>query len=144
MHKDQEKYRKAKWYQQNKEKVINAATRWNFANRTKINARKYKRYRNDVNFKIADILRSRVAKFLKNGSAFDALGCTLDQFKNYLESKFQPGMTWDNWSKTGWHIDHIRPLSSFDLTDPVQFAAATHYSNLQPLWAKDNLAKGAK
>lgn len=65
-------------------------------------------------------------------------------FKVYLESLFQPGMVWENYGNDGWHIDHVRPLSSFDLLDPVQFSQACHYTNLQPLWAKDNLSKGNK
>jgi hypothetical protein len=48
-------------------------------------------------------------------------------------------MSWDNWSLKGWHIDHIRPISSFDLSDPAQQKECFHYSNLQPLWAIDNL-----
>jgi hypothetical protein len=62
--------------------------------------------------------------------------------KLYLESKFQPGMSWDNWGRTGWHIDHIKPLALFNLSDRKQFLEACHYTNLQPLWAKDNLSKG--
>ena len=80
----------------------------------------------------------------KNGSAVKDLGCSIDELKTYLESKFQLGMTWDNWSKDGWHIDHIKPLSSFDLTDKKQLLEACHYTNLQPLWATDNLSKGDK
>jgi hypothetical protein len=53
-------------------------------------------------------------------------------------------MTWDNWAKHGWHIDHIRPLVSFDLTDESQLKEAMHYTNLQPLWAEDNHRKHAK
>ena len=64
--------------------------------------------------------------------------------ENNLESKFQSGMTWDNWALDGWHIDHIKPLASFDLTDRNQLLEACNYTNLQPLWAKDNLSKGAK
>ena len=53
-------------------------------------------------------------------------------------------MTWDNWTTDGWHIDHIKPLSSFDLTDRKQLLEVCHYTNLQPLWAKDNLIKSDK
>lgn len=59
----------------------------------------------------------------------------------HLESKFRPGMTWENRGKKGWHIDHIKPLSAFDLTDPGQVSDACHYTNLQPLWWKENLDK---
>ena len=67
-----------------------------------------------------------------------------DQRKIRNESLFQSGMTWENHGKYGWHIDHIRPCSSFDLTDPEQQKLCCHYTNLQPLWAKDNLSKGYK
>jgi len=95
--------------------------------------------------KLKDRLRSRIRNCVKSerksGSAIRDLGCTIEELKLYLESKFQPGMTWDNWSRCGWHIDHVVPLASFDLTDPEQFKQACHYTNLQPLWAKDNLSK---
>jgi hypothetical protein len=58
-----------------------------------------------------------------------------------MESKFQPGMTWDNRGKE-WHIDHIIPLATFNLQDRRQFLVACHYTNLQPLWARDNMVKG--
>lgn len=51
-------------------------------------------------------------------------------------------MSWDNYGK--WELDHIQPLAKFDLTDPLQFAAAAHFSNYQPLWAKENASKGAR
>lgn len=97
--------------------------------------------------RIAAGLRNRLALALhresKAGSAVGDLGCTVAEFKTYLESKFQLGMTWKNWSRGGWHLDHIKPLSQFDLTDRQQFLQACHYSNLQPLWAVENLRKGA-
>jgi hypothetical protein len=65
----------------------------------------------------------------------------LEQLKQHLESKFQTGMTWDNWTIDGWHIDHIKPLASFDLTNRKQLFEDCNYTNLQPLWAIDNILK---
>ena len=81
---------------------------------------------------------------LKGGSAVRDLGCSIEYLRGYLAGQFEPGMTWDNWTTNGWHIDHIQPLASFDLTDPEQFRQAAHYTNLQPLWAADNFSKGAR
>jgi hypothetical protein len=93
-------------------------------------------------------LRARLRTALKcghkAGSAVLDLGCSIEELKKHLESQFVPGMTWDNWGHHGWHIDHIVPLDAFDLTDHNQLAAACHYTNLRPLWAKANLAKGSK
>lgn len=61
---------------------------------------------------------------------------------SHLESLFKPGMSWENHGE--WHIDHILPLASFDLTDEQQAAKACHYTNLQPLWASENMSKGAR
>lgn len=103
------------------------------------------RYKTDPKYKLSCLLRGRLKSVLrgesKAGSAVRDLGCTIEVLKIYLESKFQPGMTWENWSRDGWHIDHIIPLASFDLTDRERFLKACHYTNLQPLWAKQNLKK---
>jgi hypothetical protein len=80
----------------------------------------------------------------KSKSTLELLGCNLDQLKQYIETLFKPGMTWGNHSKFGWHLDHIIPCSSFDLTDVEQQKKCFHYTNLQPLWAKDNIKKGSK
>lgn len=104
------------------------------------------RFATNINFKLSHCLRRRNNNAIKNnqksGSAVKDLGCTIAELKFHLESKFHPGMTWDNWGNNGWHIDHIVPLSSFDLTDREQFLKACHYSNTQPLWAIDNMKKG--
>lgn len=72
------------------------------------------------------------------------LGCDWIDFIAHIEAKFQPGMTWNNHGRSGWHFDHIRPLSSFDLTDPRQLSEGCHFTNVQPLWAADNVRKGGK
>ena len=135
---------KKEWYQSNKDiiKVKNKLKDKNeFLSKRRIYERKKRK--NDIQFKLSRALRNRlyIIKKQKVGSAVKDLGCTIDELKTYLESKFQSGMTWDNWTSDGWHIDHIKPLSSFDLTNREQFLEACHYTNLQPLWAKDNLLK---
>ena len=102
----------------------------------------------DPNRRIAEALRSRLRQAINGGyragSSVQDLGCSIPELKAHLEARFQPGMTWDNWTVDGWHIDHIKPLDSFDLTDRQQFLQACHYTNLQPLWAEQNLSKGAR
>lgn len=97
----------------------------------------------DIQFKLKNNLRRRLRNALKGdykkGSAVELLGCSVVEFKQYLESKFQVGMSWENYGK--WHIDHIIPLSSVDLTDFECLRRVCHYSNLQPLWAIDNIRK---
>ena len=108
------------------------------------------RIKTDMGFKLRIRLRSRLADTLrakllnKDFSAFSLLGTSIEDFMLYLSSKFEPGMTWENWGKYTWHIDHIKPLASFDLTNPQELKLAFHYTNLQPLWAKENLSKGSK
>jgi hypothetical protein len=104
------------------------------------------RYKSDLNFRLASIIRRRINKIVRRdvrpSSAIKGLGCSFDQLIDHIQIQFEPGMTWYNYGE--WHIDHIKPLSAFDLTDIDEFNRACHYSNLQPLWAKDNLSKGAK
>jgi hypothetical protein len=99
----------------------------------------------DIAIKIKRNLRARLNKAVvgnyKSGSAVKDLGCSIENFKKYLESKWQSGMTWENCGRTGWQIDHIVPLCKFDLTNAVELKKACHYSNLQPMWWKDNLNK---
>jgi len=107
-----------------------------------------RRKQTDVSFKLSCYLRSRVNSALKTnkktGSAIKDLGCTLQELKAHLEAQFTEGMSWDTYGRHGWHVDHILPLSSFDLTDVVQFKKAVHYTNLQPLWCEDNYQKSNK
>ena len=72
------------------------------------------------------------------------LGASPEFVWNRLESQFKEGMTRDNHGFRGWHIDHIKPVSSFDLSDPEEQKKCFHYTNLQPLWWWENLSKGGK
>lgn len=90
-------------------------------------------------------LRNRLRKILQGKnmkSMTRLLGCSCDQFRDWIQSKFLPGMQWNNMDL--WHVDHIVPCASFDQNDPKQLAQCWHYTNLQPLWARDNLSKGAR
>lgn len=104
----------------------------------------------DPAFKLAYLLRVRACNALKrqakgkSGSPLRLLGCDAEFLALYLEMQFQPGMDWGNHGLRGWHIDHKKPLSSFDLSDASEAARAFHFTNLQPLWAADNLSKGAR
>ena len=95
------------------------------------------------NTAIAHILRSRVMRALKGGwksaSITELIGCTIEECRQHLENQFEDGMTWDNHGE--WHIDHRRPCSSFDLVNEEEQRMCFHYTNLQPLWATDNLSK---
>ena len=105
-----------------------------------------KEYLKRPNVKISNLLRCRLYQAMryekKSVSAVKDLGITIPEFKKYLESLFAEGMSWENIGK--WHIDHIRPLSSFDLSKREEQLLACNYKNLQPLWAKDNLIKSNK
>lgn len=99
--------------------------------------------------KIADNLRIRLNGALKaqlagkQVSATDC-GCSMDFLVKYLEQRFELGMTWDNYGLYGWHIDHIKPCASFDLTKKSEQKKCCHYTNLQPMWAEDNIRKSDK
>lgn len=133
-----------KWVKKNREKI----NRYHRLNRNKEYELSYqkRRLKEDINYKLAKYLRSRLYMAIRNnkpGSAVKDLGCTVEQFKLHIESKWLIGMSWANYGKE-WHIDHIQPLSKFELKNRPEFLIACNYLNLQPLWAKDNLSKHSK
>jgi hypothetical protein len=105
-------------------------------------------YRKDPQQQLLNSLRSRLSGLVKKGkkaaSTMELVGCTVAQLRQHLQAQFTDGMNWENYGKHGWHVDHIRPCASFDLADPEQQRQCFHYSNLQPLWAADNIRKGAR
>jgi hypothetical protein len=110
-----------------------------------------RRRRHDIAYRLPLNLRARFNKAIKrgfkSGSSVNDLGCSIPWFKAHIESMFYVHaftglqMTWDNWAIDGWHMDHVIPLSAFDLTNREQVLKACHYTNLQPLWADHNLSK---
>jgi hypothetical protein len=106
------------------------------------------RIKTDTQFKLSIYLRSAIHRSLKNntktGKAIDLMGCSWDFLKQHLESQFNNGMDWKNYGRKGWHIDHIKPISKFDLRLANEQRKCWNYTNLQPLWWYDNLKKSNK
>ena len=83
-----------------------------------------------------------IKKMTKRNKTFHMIGCTPQELIKHIEKQFHPGMNWDNWSVHGWHLDHIIPLDSGKNQEEVE--KLCHYTNLQPLWAKENRKKSNK
>ena len=120
--------------------------KWFLDNRQKIyEYRKHKR-NTDPQYKIACCVRVRVKAVLKGQikclKTLELIGCSLDHFKKHIESQFKEGMSWRNHGLRGWHLDHVKPCASFDLSQKEEQMKCFHYTNIQPLWAMDNWKKG--
>ena len=127
------------YYQNNKDNILK---------KTKIYQNdRYDKNKNNLEYKLPLMLRCRFRLAIKNAfksvSCIDLLGCSIEDCRKHLESKFKSGMTWDNHGIKGWHIDHIIPCSSLNLLDIEEQKKCFHYTNLQPLWWYENLAKGS-
>ena len=111
-----------------------------------VRKRHHERERDDIQYVLKRALRRRLYNAVINnskiGSAVDLLGCSVADFKVHIEKHFSYDMSWGNYGK--WHLDHKLPLSSFDLTQESQIKTACHYTNIQPLWATDNIKKGSR
>jgi hypothetical protein len=153
---EKQKDRHRSWFERNREKKNKQNKDWYYANKEKVkekNRRNRNKYKTNPTFKVRNALRQRVYSFLlgsKSQKTMDLIGCSIEKLKQHLESQFVEGMTWENYGNPNgdhtdcWHIDHIRPCNSFDLTKETDQKECFHYSNLQPLWGKDNIKKGSK
>ena len=138
------------WRKKNKETIRERIKEWEIKNYRKLRDRKNKRAKERRKeapiFNLKNKVRCRLRKYLmilnitKKNKTFEIVGCTPEFLKEHLEAQFINGMRWDNRSE--WHIDHIIPLSSAKTEEELY--KLCHYSNLQPLWAGDNLSKGTK
>lgn len=160
------KKQKAQYYIDNKERITTkhriyykkhryqlSLHKKQYRNTDKIRNHKkeYEKYqhKNNPQYKLKKLLRNRIQTALKvqgsnkTGSAVRDLGISIPEFKAYIESMFRDSMTWENHGKV-WHLDHIKPLSSFDLSDKEQFLIAANWKNYQPLLTKENLSKGCR
>src|SRR3989338_5917954 len=136
----------SKYREVNKEELAKKQQEYYQVNKKEINKRRNESINKNPVKKIQRNLRSRVNVGLtgkcKSEKTKQLLGCTIDELKIYLEKQFTEGMTWDNYGE--WHVDHILPVSKFDITNEIEQHVCFHYQNLQPLWAKENISKGCK
>ena len=161
--KEKAKKTSREWYQNNKEQAAKVSKEWRLKNKEKDKndqakwrlenkewRRNYEknRYKTDINFRLTKLCRNRIRKIIKgeskSASTMKLIGCTPDELRQHLESKFEPWMNWENQGQGGWDIDHIIAMSKFDLSCPVQQHACCHYSNLQPMEHIANIKKGDK
>lgn len=143
---------KNKYYLKNKKKFRESSEKWRKNNKEKhvknVMACNKQKNITDPIFKLSRCIRRNVYRIIyaikknKQYSSLTYLGCSLEEFKIHIESQWKDGMSWDNYSINGWHIDHIIPLSYFikNTDDPWK---ANHYTNLQPLWSHENLKKSS-
>jgi hypothetical protein len=140
--------RKQKHYNDNKETILLKTKEYRSKNKEKRNKHEQNKRKNDPIYTLKCNLRSRTSSYLskrlitKNNKTFEIVGCTPQELKDYLEKQFKEGMTWENYGFYGWHIDHIIPLASAETEE--ELLKLFHYTNLQPLWAEENLLKSNK
>ena len=135
-------------YLQKKEQYQERQKKYNSRPKTKeLKRKRWKsRYKTDINFRLRNICRARISQALKfnykSASTIKLIGCTIDELRQHIESKFKSWMTWENHGL--WDIDHIQACAKFNLTYPEQQRECFHWSNLQPLDHIENMKKGAR
>jgi hypothetical protein len=156
--KNSEKYKEMislsnkKQREKNRDALVEYSRKYNQEKKDILREKRKNKIKNNPELRIYENLRNRARIAIKRAwsdkayKSIELLGCTPQEARQHLESLFKPGMTWDNYGKGDgyWEIDHIIPISSFDLTDPEQQKKCFHYTNLQPLWWYDNLVKSNK
>lgn len=153
VHKEERKDYAAEYYKAHKAEVKKYQQKRGWSHRrTYVRQYRKQRYYTDPNYKLEVILRNRFLDVLKTKGvgkqvrSLSLLGCSIQELREHIESKWQPGMTWTNhgYGQGKWHIDHVIPCSAFDLSYLTEQRKCFHYTNLQPLWQRDNLSKGDK
>lgn len=136
-----------RYYEKNKAKKLELNRRWRAANPDKYREYHKRNQSENINYRLSRMVRTRIYYVLKGinkrPSSLKLIGCSWENLKIYIESKFEVGMSWENYGKK-WEVDHIMPCAIFDLSKPEHQKKCFHFSNLQPMWSPDNRSKGAK
>lgn len=134
-------------YEKNREYWLARGREHYAKNKKRKHAKEKERYWNDLDFRLRLILRKHSQKLVrfgwkKNTRSVQLLGCSIGELRAHIEKQFKPGMTWENYGFRGWHIDHKTPLSLVDPRNDADVRRVMHYTNLQPLWWRENISKG--
>ncbi len=147
-HKNKEKRRnyQKQYFNDNpdkKEKQKQQTKQWLKDNPSYMSEWMINKYRTDPSHKIKSVIQASLYQMLtdKSNPSLWYIGCSIEELKQHLESQFTSNMNWDNHGQYGWHIDHIKPVNTFDLTDEEQLKRCWHYTNLRPLWWDENLRR---
>lgn len=138
--------KRREWYRKNREKILEEKKVYFQENKKSIAKKRWKAIKSCPTRRISDAVRKRTTLafknfgYRKNSITSEIIGCDWEKLKDHIESQFEEGMTWGNYGE--WHVDHIVPLASASTEQEI--LSLCHYTNLQPLWAKDNLSKGGK
>jgi len=146
-HKKEIKEKSTKYYQEHKEQILpkqrKYSKKYHEEHKQQYQANANERLKIDIDFKILRNLRNRIwtalKRNVKSAHTIELIGCSVKDLKIHLEKQFKPGMNWDNYGQ--WHIDHICPCYTFDLSLSEQQLKCFNYSNLRPLWALDNQSR---
>lgn len=147
INKEKDNAKSKEYRDKNKEKFNEYARQYRKKHQKEITAKRKEKRHNDEKYYFEIYLRNKINNYLyrygkikKKNNVQEILGCNFEEFKSYIESKFQNGMSWEN--RGEWHLDHIIPLATAkNYNDLIKL---NHYTNFQPLWAKDNLSKGKR
>jgi hypothetical protein len=149
---EKRKAQKIEYLRKNKEAIAVSRKLYYDKNKSRIIKRQVERAKQrkieDPAFRLSVNLRSRLREAMSRGvgkkvdGSLVLTGCSWEELRIHIESQFSDGMSWDNYGVHGWHVDHIKPCASFDLTLDSEQRECFHYTNLQPLWAEDNWKKG--
>ena len=143
------KENKAKYYQENRSKMDLAKKVWHEKNKDKMkewtNEYMKNRYRTDLDYRIKSIMNKRIRDYVrsKTNPTLEFLGCSIEDFKEWIEYQFDENMNWDNMG-TYWSFDHVKPCKSFDFSKETEILDCYNWTNLRPLKATENSSKGAK
>ena len=156
---------KKEWYLKNKEHIKERSKKWYLKNIEHIKEQKKEylsrpekkelrrnrinnKYKTDINFRLTELCRRRLRHALKGNSktasTMELIGCTPDELRQHIESKFEPWMNWENQGLGGWDVEHIKACFHFNMEDPQQQRACFNWSNLQPMEHIANIKKGTR